>query len=280
MEFIVKPFKGSNCCYNCSMEPSTWKNYFENPIVVPDKDKAPLAIYGSFVPDPELVPPSFRPHCIGANIASIYALQLDYDSGMTIDEFGSMFQDYRWSLYTSHSFGFKPGQRFRVVMPLATPLDCSLLQNARVKRSLEFQFPNVDTCCFDRGHFQILPCIRYTGAPYVHIQNAGKKWGSPEQFSEFARWKAEDDLAFERRKEYARTHRKEVDVNQLLMELDEELKEIPVGSGVRYAKTKSLLATYVHKGLGDAILCVDCPWDDAKWQRQWPGLVRWASTLA
>ena len=112
------------------------------------------------------------------------------------------------------------------------------------------------------------------------MQNAGRKWGSPEQFSEFARWKAEDDLAFERRREYARTHRKEVDVNRLLMELDEELKEIPVGSGVRYARTKSLLATYVHKGLGDAILCVDCPWDDAKWQRQWPGLVRWASTLA
>ena len=232
------------------------------------------------MPDPELVPPSFRPHCIGENIASISALQLDYDSGMTIDGFCTMYADYGFLLYTSHSYGYKPGERFRVVMPLATPLDCSLLQNARVKRSLEFQFPNVDACCFDRGHFQILPCVRSRESPYIHRTNRGRKWGSPEQFAEFARWKAEDDLAFERRKEYARTHRKEVDVNQLLLELEYALKSIPVGSGVRYAKTKSLLATYVHKGLGDAILCVDCPWDDAKWQRQWPGLVRWASTLA
>ena len=52
------------------------------------------------------------------------------------------------------------------------------------------------------------------------------------------------------------------------------------GAGTRYARVKSLLAWSMTNGLGDAVLSIPCPWEDAKWEKRWPNLIEWAMTLA
>lgn len=281
MIFLVKPHQYAKHMYPAEITASAWLDLLKDPPVFPDKDRAPLAIYGTMSSSPEGVDVGgmMRPRCTGANVDSIFALQLDYDDGITIRQFAEQYSRYRWTLYTSYSYGYKPNDRFRVVMPLATPMPCELLESRRVKANLLWNFPHVDRCCMDRGHWQILPCVHAKDAPYMYLQNDGEKWGGDDVWSQYARMKADEDVEFALRAKEAREKAKEADVGQLLSDLEYELREVPVGSGVRYAEAKRLLAKYMHRGLGDAVLSVECPWDDRKWARQWPGLVRWASTI-
>lgn len=263
-----------------SIDSGDWLRMLENPPVFTDKDKAPLAIYGTMVTDPELDTDSRRPRCTGANVASIYALQLDYDSGVTIQQFFERYGQYRFTLYTSYSYGYKPNDRFRVILPLGSPMPCHLLQNRRVKENLLWHFPNVDKCCMDRGHWQILPCIRSKGAPYLYYQNKeGKLWGGDEFWIEYERWVREDEEELARRSEAAKERMEEVDTATLLKWMENELHDIPVGCGQRYAEVKRILAKYAHKGIGELLPTLPCPWTDKKWQKNWANLTNWASTI-
>lgn len=256
-----------------------WRGLLEHPLVVPEKARAPLAIYGTMMEKFEFDDATGQARCIGANVKDLFALALDFDSGVTIDEFAERYAKFRWTLYTSYSYGFKEGDRFRVILPLDTLLPCELLQNRRVKANLAWHFQGVDQCCFDRGHWQILPAIRADGAPYRYMKNDGKLFMDHAVVEEYARWKAEDDAEFERRKLEAMASRAEVDPARLKADLEYELREVPVGAGCRYAEAKRLLAKYAHKGLGDAVLAVECPWTDQKWERRWQNMVKWAATI-
>lgn len=282
MNFLLKPNQFCKHMSPCSITADEWLHILHEPPVFSDKTRAPLAIYGTMAdqPEPVSINGAMRPRCTGENIKSIFALQLDIDNGLSIKEFCDKYARYRFTLYTSYSYGFKPNDRYRVVLPLATPMPCHLLQNRRVKNNLKWNFYNVDECCFDRGHWQILPCIRSKGAPYYCFQNKdGELWGGDDYWAEYERWIEEDRIEFERRAEKAKELTREVNVDELLIELEGELNAIPVGQGQRYAAVKRLLAKYVHKGVGEAIISVPCPWHDKKWERQWPGLVNWASTI-
>lgn len=277
MIFLLKPHQYSKHMRPVEVTSEWWKNLVENPPVIKHKDRAPLAIYGTLAQQPELDGESGMPRCTGDNVYSLYAFQLDFDSGLPIEQFCQRYSEYQWTLYTSYSYGYKPGDRYRICLPLEQPFPCELLQNSRVHKNLVWNFQGVDVCCFDRGHFQILPCIREHGAPYRYIQNKGRPWSF--DLDGYWSWKREDDAMFAERAARAREMAKEVDVVALIAELENELREVPVGSGVRYAEAKRLLAKYAHKGAGDALLGLECPWDDKKWQRQWPSLVAWASTI-
>lgn len=279
MKFLLKPNQYSKFMVPVSMFACDWQHMFERPPVIPEKDRAPLAIYGTEIESPEIDPDSGRPRCTGANVDSIYALQLDYDSGVTIDQFREKYFNLRFSLYTSYSYGYKEGDRFRVCIPLGTPMPCYLLQNRRVKQNLLWHFPHVDPCCFDRGHWQIQPCVRSNDSPYVHIKNDGIPWGNDEWWGEYARWVKEDQEEFARKKEAAKEKMEEVDTATLLRWLEADLKEIPIGCGQRYAATKRILAKYAHRGLGDILPTLPCPWTDKKWQKEWGSLTVWASTI-
>lgn len=279
MNFLLKPNQYSKFMVPYSMFAADWQHMVERPPVIADKDKAPLAIYGTLANEPEIDAESGRPRCTGTNIESIYALQLDYDSGVTIEQFREKYSGMRFTLYTSYSYGFKPNDRFRVVVPLGAPLPCYLLQNRRVKNNLLWHFPHVDQCCFDRGHWQILPCVRAEDAPYVHIKNDGVAWGNAEWWAEYARWVKEDQEEFARRKEEAKEKLADVDTETLLHWMENELREVPVGAGVRYAATKRILAKYAHRGIGEILPTLPCPWTDKKWQKQWNNLTMWASTI-
>lgn len=279
MQFLVRPNTYSKYMQVMQMSNDAWTRLFMNPPVFDDKKRAPLAIFGTAVDKPEIDKESRRPRCTGSNVESLFALQLDYDSSMTIDRFCTQYGKFRWSLYTSYSYGFKPGDRFRVIVPLGAPLPCHLLQNRRVKANLGWHFPNVDTCCFDRGHWQILPAIRAKGAPYVHIKNDGQLWGNADMWGEYARWVREDEEEFARRKEQAQERIAEVNPEQLLHWMEEDLRQVPIGCGQRYNAVKRILAKYAHRGIADLLPGLPCPWSDKKWQKQWSSLTAWASTI-
>lgn len=262
----------------CSITSEDWLRMLREPPVFPDKAKAPLAIYGTMVsnPEPVKVRGIYRPRCTGDNVESIYALQLDYDNGFSIRQFCDHYAKYRFTLYTSYSYGFKPNDRFRVVLPLATPMPCYLLNNKRVRNNLLWHFPNVDESCTVRGHFQILPCIRAKGAPYLFTQNKdGKLWGGDDFWADYDRWVKEDEAEFARRREEAKANPKEVNIDELTQKMLDELNLIPVGQGQRHSACKRILTKYAHLGLADVLCTVPCPWTDKKWQREWDSLISW-----
>lgn len=258
-----------------------WESRLQNPVVPEPNDLDPkghsmLAIFGNTADEPEIDPETQCLRRIGRNIKSLYAVQLDYDNGVRIDDWTREHQGLRYSLYTSYSYGIKDGDRFRVVIPLARELPCDLLQNSRVRKNLAFQWPGVDESCFHRGHWQALP-IRAREGKYLWLQNPGKPWDF--DLDGYTRWKEEDDREFERRAMEARLHPRTVDTQQLLFDMQSELAEIPVNQGMRFEQARHVLARYAHKGLGDELLGVPCPWSDRKWQQRWTNLVSWASTL-
>ena len=286
--FLYRPRKYSRVVMEVPLDAWNWPWHLQHPAEfrfdpkhpgATIKDSSPLAIFGKLVDDPEMDLETGNPRCIGSNISSLYAIQLDYDSGKTIEEFKAEHSDLRYSLYSSSSHGLKPGDRFRVVVPMSREFPCELLESQRVRKNLEFLWPGCDTTCFHRGHYQLLP-VRNMDEPnarYVWHMNPGKPW-EPE-IEIYTQWKAEEDAENARRRLEALKKYKEVDTTQLLVDLAAELREIPVGSGVRYAESLRLLAKYAHKGLGDAVYSLDCPWDDYKWQRQWPKMLEFAARI-
>lgn len=110
------------------------------------------------------------------NIKEYTAIQLDYDSGVTIHEFIDEFQDkFMFAMYTSYNYGFKEGDRFRVIIPLEKPMPQSVMGWAFSKTMSDI-FPGCDTSCFARAHFQACPCIRSEGAPYFKFFNRVRRY--------------------------------------------------------------------------------------------------------
>lgn len=278
MIFLLKNNQFMNYMTPVSIENSEWLRILREPPVFPNKHRAPLAIYGKMVSDPSPVKVRGmnRPRCTGENVESIYALQLDYDNGFSIRQFCENYAKYRFTLYTSYSYGFKEGDRFRVIMPLKTPIPCYLLNNKRVRNNLQWHFPHVDESCFVRGHFQILPCVRAKGAPYMFAQNReGELWGGNDFWEEYARWVKEDEAEFARRREEAKNKPREINPEELIHNMLAELDAIPVGQGQRHSAAKRILTKYAHLGIADMLCTVPCPWADKKWQREWSSLISW-----
>lgn len=172
MNYLLKPYLYTTSMYSATISSADWLNLLQHPVIIADKSEAPLAIYGTMARNVQL-DEKRNPHCIANNIDSIYALQIDYDDGFTIDEFSQKYAEYRWTLYTSHSYGYKENDRFRVIFPLPEQIQVSTFSPV-LKSELVRQFPGVDESCFDSAHWQILPCIRKAGAPYIFRQNSGR----------------------------------------------------------------------------------------------------------
>lgn len=149
-----------------------WTELITHPRIIDDKSKAGLIIWGRMTDNVELSY-SGLPRCIKDNLDYITVLQIDYDDGMTIDEFVQKYKDYRFDLYTSYNYGFKPNDRFRVMLPLAERIYMRHICPP-TRELLEETFPGVDVTCFDRCHWQVLPYVRSEDAPYRFVRNPGK----------------------------------------------------------------------------------------------------------
>ena len=104
MKFLLKPHQYSKfmTVRECSEEQII--QMVEHPQVLGNKDHAPLVIYGTGTESPEIDEESGNPRCTGANVESIWALQLDFDGGKTIEEFATEHSDLEWHLYTSYGY--------------------------------------------------------------------------------------------------------------------------------------------------------------------------------
>lgn len=149
-----------------------WTKLLTHPLILEDKTKAPLIIWGQMT-DTVQLSYSGKPRCIKENLDYITVLQIDYDNGFTIPEFTERYKDYRYDLYTSYNHGFKPTPRFRAMFPLAERIYTKHIC-PYTRELLNEAFPGVDESCFDRCHWQVLPCVRAADAPYQYIRNQGK----------------------------------------------------------------------------------------------------------
>ena len=245
------------------------------------KDHSPLAIFGTIVDEPELdsATETGLPRRIGANLKSLYALQLDYDSGLSIDEFINGHKDLQYSLYTSYSHGQREHDRFRVVVPLKQELPCELLESRKVRENLMWHFPGVDESCFHRGHWQLLPLVN---TAYKHLYRWHRNAGSALELDidGYRKMKEAEEREREERLRKSLENIDDKSQERIRAWLVEQLAGLEVGAGTRYVRVKSLLAWAMNNGLGDAVLSIDCPWPtDKKWQKRWGNLVEWAATL-
>lgn len=175
MKVLLKPNQYSTYMSYIDVTTTQWNSLITKPMVLSNKDEAPLLIWGHPVdsPEPDLV--SRKPRCTGANIDHINALQIDIDGGYPIDDFVKEYSKYSFQLYTSYSHTYKPGgDRYRVIFPLTEPIYMKHVCPP-TRSELSRVFPMVDSTCFDRGHWQIIPCIRSNTATYRYIQNKGER---------------------------------------------------------------------------------------------------------
>lgn len=196
---LFKPFNGSSYMQPVRVTRDQWNRLIANPMVLDDKKKAPLMIFGSMAEYVELDNESGKPRCTGANIDELYALQVDVDNGTTMEAFERDFHRYSYQLWTTYSWhNGKEGDRFRAVFPLKEPIKVKWLEGP-VKKHLLSLFDMADSTCFDRGHWQVLPCVQSRDKDYRYVQHQGellsfasenfeKMW---EEYREDFHWKRE-----------------------------------------------------------------------------------------
>lgn len=150
------------------------RKMIEKPILRKAKEETPLWCFCNVVEKPLLE--NGKIYASSANVVSYTAIQLDYDSGTTIDEFVRKFSDkFMFALYTSYNYGYKEGDRFRVIIPLAEPYPQDKMGWA-FTRVMESIFEGSDVSCFAKAHFQAVPCLRAEGAPYRFYFNRIHKY--------------------------------------------------------------------------------------------------------
>lgn len=229
MKYLIKQnqyskFMSYNFIYN-----DLYIYNIKNPNILINKSEIPLSIYGKPVAMPELDSDTSEARCIGLNIDSIFALQLDYDSGVSIKQFQEEFKEYKYILYTSYSYGFKEHDRFRVIFPLEENLPYRYLTVSSVKNNLKLMFQGCDTCCFDCGHWQAGPAIRSKTAPYYYEFHEGKKLRLPiDKYKE----SYEELIYKEEHKEVIETSEYS-DFTNALSYVQKQLNECPIGAGCR-----------------------------------------------
>lgn len=203
MIVLCKPRKESTCMKRMEVTTESWNRLIANPMIRSDKSSAPLVIWGNMVARPELDEYGL-PRCTGDNVERMFALQVDVDNGCTIDSFVRDYHRYSFQLYTSYSYGFKEGDRFRVIFPLKEALYTRWLVPP-VKQTLISLFDMCDVTCFDKGHWQILPCVSSAEAPYRYIQHDGERLSFASD--NFAKVAAEYSEEYHWRREIAEADR-------------------------------------------------------------------------
>lgn len=114
---------------------------------------------------------SFKEH-VRANVNGItrYALELDFDSGMTIEYFENRYKSLEYYLYTTPSHSTNQN-KFRVILPI-NPEPYSVLDNSQAKRAaLKDYFKSIDSTCI--SNFQNVPSLTDS---YYYKFNEGVKF--------------------------------------------------------------------------------------------------------
>lgn len=152
------------------------KKQIAKPRAFKEKSMIPLWSFYTLVPraDRELASDGVHWRACGANMDSIAALQVDYDSGiMTIDQFVTD-HAFDYALYTSPSHTDEH-EKFRVIIPLAQPLLNAYLGKGKVRNYLLEMFPECDQTTINSFRKQRMPAQPMSGCAYRYHINEGAR---------------------------------------------------------------------------------------------------------
>jgi len=157
-----------------------WKDvvrFVSQPKKYPDKPSIPLWSFYSLVNrvDRERAKDNYHWRACSANMEQINALQIDYDSGvMTIDQFVADHTGLVYALYTSPSHTDEH-EKFRVVIPLKTPILNAYLAKGRIRETLLGMFPECDRTTINTFRKQRMPALPLSGANYRFVIGEGER---------------------------------------------------------------------------------------------------------
>lgn len=116
-----------------------------------------------------------RPHACGGNMRLLNALQVDYDDGIVrIGQFIDEHEGLEYALYTSP--GHKDNHhKFRVIIPLAKPLENVYLTKSAVKTYLLEMFHDCDMTTINSFRKQRMPNLPVGGDAYRCHISEGKR---------------------------------------------------------------------------------------------------------
>lgn len=279
VEFIAKPRVLALRCYQNDREEAKkhiplWR--FGEPILNPKP----------FASDPKLIMKT----CDNVRINTI--LCLDFDSELSMDDYRTQNEAYTYYMYTTSGYGYKPGDRYRVLMPLAVPVPNDMLMAAMpcevssaytsLYQMVASQFDwwrHLDASA--ARNWQCIPAILEHGSPYkydVHETDKCIDLGCENLSAEYMRIAMEEAAKKDQRMAEYASRKRVTSANELIAQLENELEDIPVGVGARHHEITRLFGKYHCKGLqGDDFYEVENPWLD--YDDDWPGLVIWASKL-
>jgi len=264
MDILIRKHFYDKSLWHWTPSAESWLRLLRKPFVCANKEEAPLSIYGTLVPNPVRNPVTMKAQYIGANIGSLYFLQLDYDSSCSIDEWIADHKGLSYALYTSHSHGYKGSyDRFRVIVPLDKPLDCDL-QDYYFKKVMVNEW-GCDPSCFDRGHAQLIPIIREEKSPYRSEYVKGKPYSIDWKKVDEERERAHNEIDFRHavsafNKQYGPQVNRSEEQERMLRWAEKSLSEMKQGernmtsfSILSYLKRNDIDFMYIDR----LVQCVD-----------------------
>lgn len=203
-----------------------------------------------------------------SNYTSVSALILDYDSGKSIQSFIDQYSSFKFYLYTTFSNSSKC-TKFRVIMPLETPIPYSLIHDRLVKKTLCEYFAGCDASGF--SNFHKIPAINpKADTPYTYHINDGAPINIKKETRDiYLSVKMDDELDWNSKKstEFLSNDSKEMNYDQKIaykLRVDASMRgkldSIPrCESGSRYTSLTSVTGSLLSARYPDG----DWIYDDA-----------------
>jgi len=247
-----------------------WKDvvrFISQPKKYPDKPSIPLWSFYSLTnrTDRERAKDGVHWRACSANMEELNALQIDYDSGvMTIDQFVTDHSGLVYGLYTSPSHTDEH-EKFRVVVPLKTPILNAFLAKGRIREMLLAMFPECDKTTINTFRKQRMPAVPLSGANYRFVIGEGERMSL--DMAELARLFsiAEENESISETVNMGEIHEDDIfdtpiaaldtvrELRRLMRKYAEELpilKATPRGGGTVHASLTRMVAALSMAGMG------------------------------
>lgn len=190
------------------------------------------------------------------NYDKVLALELDFDSNVSIKEFEQKYKQFQFYLYTTSSHS-KNNNKFRVIVPLKFEVSFRVYSDKIMKECLTIFWEGIDSSCF--ANFHNMPNKPQNGEEYYYKINTGELWSFEllqVNYKRLERKKKSMELLRKMQKEDS-NKRNSTNImseqgrinykNKVSVELFRELNNIPrFKTGSRYNKLCSITGKFVN----------------------------------
>lgn len=209
------------------------KKMVEQPTNLP-KDKCSLVKFVTVLP-------SSNGKRTQENYDKVLALELDFDSNVSIKEFQERYSKFEYYLYTTSSHS-KHNNKFRVIVPLKFPVSFRVYSDKLFLECLTIFWEGIDVSSFK--NFHNMPNKPQNGEEYYYKINTGEFWSFElleKNYKRLERKKKSIELLRKMQKDDNKKnsnlseHQKNCYKNAVLENIRKELKAIPqYQNGSRY----------------------------------------------